>query len=379
MPEEFKALLIEHAEKAVDRAPHATSEAATQQYLILPFFQLLGYDPLNPSEVIPEAHASFSDKFRNRVDYAICKNGDAVMAVEAKKAGTVAEAHRGELKGYFNAVATVKLGILTDGIVYEMYSDTGRENMMDDDPFARIDLREVAEGRIEEPALDALLKLRKGTFDPADVGADAKRKLLVSSYVEVLDRHVFSQPTDDVVRLLMDLAGVEGRKTQRLVDEHAPAVADALQAFFDKKILERVGFADREDLVRVQATPSVLPAEVTGESPDASLPGESSGIITTETERAVFTYVKTRLAYLVEEEELFRALDGLGYVDRKTLFTVFYQQERKGRIFNFREGSRGPRYRFEFSDLNITAETDNLTEIDEPLLKIFRQRVQEMA
>jgi hypothetical protein len=61
----------------------------------------------------------------------------------------------------------VKLGVLTDGLVWELYSDTGRENMMDDDPFVRVDLSEVAHGQITDNALDALLKLQKGTFDPA--------------------------------------------------------------------------------------------------------------------------------------------------------------------------------------------------------------------
>lgn len=105
------------------------------------------------------------------------------------------DGHRGELKGYFNAVSTVKLGILTDGLVFQLFSDTHAENMMDDDPFVVVDLSEVAQDRISENALDALLKLRKGTFDPADVGADAKRKIYVAAYVDALAR-AFQQPNE---------------------------------------------------------------------------------------------------------------------------------------------------------------------------------------
>ena len=124
MSDEFKNRLLVHARTVVDRAGRAQSEEATKHYLILPFLQLLGYNPLDPDEVVPEADASFSDKFKNRVDYAISKQGVPVIAVEAKKVGRLSEANRGELKGYYNAVPTVKLGILTDGLMYQLFSDT---------------------------------------------------------------------------------------------------------------------------------------------------------------------------------------------------------------------------------------------------------------
>ena len=85
MSEEFKNRLLVHAKTAVERAGRAQNEEATKQFLIIPFLQLLGYDPLDPDDVIPEADASFSDKFKNRVDYAISKEGVPVIAVEAKR------------------------------------------------------------------------------------------------------------------------------------------------------------------------------------------------------------------------------------------------------------------------------------------------------
>lgn len=382
MTEDFKARLIAHAQIALDRAPRALSEAATQQYLILPFFQLLGYDPLNPDEIIPEAQASFSDKFRNRVDYAICQNKEPVIAVECKKAGSIAEGHRGELKGYFNALSTVKLGILTDGLVYELYSDTGAENMMDDEPFARIDLSEVAHERISDDGLDALMKLREGTFDPADVGADAKRKLHIAAYVAALEEG-FREPSQALVKTLMDLARVEGRRTGRLVEEHTPIVAESLRVFFDKKLLERVGFADRQDLVRVSAPTPAAPQPptpiVSGEEPPEKTGGGDTGIITTETELAVFDYVRTRLPFLIQRDEgLFAKLNDLFPVDYKTVFSVCYKQERKGKLFNFREGS-APQYRFDFPHTGEHVGTDDLPEIDTPLLAAFLKRVEELG
>jgi predicted type IV restriction endonuclease len=380
MSQDFRAALVAHAQTALDRAGRAQSEAATQQYLIIPFIQLLGYDPLDPDEVIPEAHASFSDKFKNRVDYAICLAGQPVIAIECKKVGTLSEANRGELKGYFNAVPTVKLGILTDGLTYQLYTDTGLENMMDDEPFAVIDLNQVAREQVSETELDALTRLRKGTFDPANVGADARRKIYLGMYVDVLGR-TLSNPDERFVRTLLDLANIDGRRTTRMVEEHTPIVRDAAQALLDRLILARVGFADRKDLVKVPAEAVAATVQVSEAPPTVeAAPGES-GVITTETELEVFDYVRRRLPFLIAGDEgLYQRLNHLRPVDYKTVFSVFYKQERKGKLFNFWEGKE-PRYRFEFVALGAgnQLQTDNLSDIDANLLASFKQRVQELG
>lgn len=383
MPEEFRNRLIQHAKTAVTRADRVTSEEGAKQYLVLPFFQLLGYDPLDPDEIIPEASASFSDKFKNKVDYAICIDQAPVVAVECKKTGSLTEANKGELKGYFNAVPTTKLGILTDGLRFDFYSDTGSENMLDDEPFVRIDLAKIAKDRVSDQALDALIKLRKGTFDPADVGADAKRRIFTSKYVDALEA-IFNDPNEGLVKALMDGAQIEGRRTSRMMEEHVPIVQDALRIFFDRKILERVGFASREDIVKMNlGTPAH--AETVTAQPEPVNKAEraaelDTGIITTETELRVFDWVKTRLSFLITDEEMFRCLDDLFYVDYKTVFSVCYKQERKGKLFNFRELADGT-YRFDFPENDgepVEFKDKNFVHIDQPLLESFQKRVAEL-
>lgn len=379
MTDDFRMRLVAHAATAVERAGRAQSEAATNQYLVLPFLQLLGYDPLDPDEVVPEAHASFSDKFRNRVDFAICQDKTPVIAVESKKVGSLVEANRGELKGYFNAVPTVKLGILTDGVTFQLFTDTSAENMMDDEPFAVVDLAEVANDQVEANVLDALLRLRKGTFDPANVGADARRKMYMAAYTDALQR-VLAAPDERFVRVMMDIASVEGRRTSRMVEEHAPLIREAADTMLDRKILERVGFADRSDLVRMRPE-TTAPAAPPETAPEPAPPAES-GVMTTETELEVFDYVRTRLPFLIErDEELYRKVANVRWVDHKTVFCVYYRQERKGKLFNFTEGTRGARFRFEF----VAPEgagwvtTDSLSDIDAPLLAAFTARAQELG
>src|SRR5215208_40936 len=376
MSEEFKNRLLVHAKTAVERAGRAQNEEATKQFLIIPFLQLLGYDPLDPDDVIPEADASFSDKFKNRVDYAIRKEGVPVIAVEAKKVGSLSDANRGELKGYYNAVPTVKLGILTDGLFYQLYSDTEEENLMDNEPFAVVDLAGVAQEQIADDAFDALLKLRREAFNPEDIGADARRKIFISAYVDTLEG-AFKEPDERFVRTLMDIAGIEGRRMPRLLEEHTQYIREAMNTFFDKKLLERVGFADRSDIVKVHPSegstpppPQGTPQQTTAAAPD---------IVTTEAEMEVYEYVKHRLPFLIaRDEDLFRKLEHIYFRDFRGVFAISYKQGRKGRLLNFREGAE-TKYRFEFPDSGETVTTDTLSDIDERLLAVFMKRVEELG
>ena len=376
MSEEFKKPLLIHAKTAVERAEQAQNEEATKQFLIIPFLQLLGYDPLDPNDVIPEADASFSDKFKNRVDYAIRKEGVPVIAVETKKVGGLSEANRGELKGYYNAVPSVKLGILTDGLIYQLYSDTEEENLMDNEPFAVVDLAQVAQEQIADDAFDALLKLRRETFDPEDIGADARRKIFISAYVDTLD-NVFRDPDERFVRTLMDMAGIEGRRMPRLLEEHTLYIREAMNTFFDKKLLERVGFADRDDIVKVPPPAEAQPTPPGQESEQPKSVG--ADIVTTEAEVEVYEYVKHRLPFLIaRDEDLFRKLDHIYFTDFRGTFAISYKQDRKGRLLNMREGTEA-KYRFEFPNSGETIVTDTLSDIDEKLLAIFMKRVEELG
>jgi hypothetical protein len=380
--DDLKKQLVEYSMKALVVADRAENEAATRMFLIMPFLQLLGYDPYDPDEIVPEADASFADKFKNKVDYAIYQNREPVMAIETKKVGNLSEGNKGELKGYFNAMPSVKLGILTNGLQYQLFTDTIRANMMDDEPFVIVDLTEIAQDRISDSVFDALLKLRKGVFNPEDVGKDAQRKLHINAYLEVLEQ-AFKRPQREFVRVLADLADVEGNRTAKLLEEQTTIIAEAMSTFFDKKLLERVGFADRGDLVRVPNIESD-PEPTSSENLHSAQPSEepevlSNGIETTEVELEVFAYVKRRLPFLIDRDEsLYAKLEHIFMKDRKQVLNISYKQEMKGKLFNFREGNE-PKYRFEFSESKTRIETNQLSDIDTELLEIFMRRVRELG
>jgi len=183
--EEFQQHLLSHAKLAATRAAKVDSEASTNAVLVQPFLATLGYDVGNPDEVSPEHHADFADKYQNKVDYAILRQGIPVIALESKRVGSPLKDDRGQLRSYFNACPTAKLGILTDGLKYEFYADCDKPNMMDEVAFLRLDLADVAkDNSIDENTLDGIGAIRKGLFNPEDVGAEAKRKRLFESLIK---------------------------------------------------------------------------------------------------------------------------------------------------------------------------------------------------
>jgi hypothetical protein len=134
---EFRKRVLEHASMFAKRAPKIDNEAKTNISLVQPFLAMLGYNVADTDEVSPEHHADFSDKYQNKVDYAILHEGKAVIALESKRVGAPLKDDRGQLKSYFNACRTVKLGILTDGLNYELYAED-EPNYMDETAFLRL-------------------------------------------------------------------------------------------------------------------------------------------------------------------------------------------------------------------------------------------------
>jgi len=366
MSVEFQERLISYAQRAIEMAPRCTNEESTKLFLILPFIGLLGYDDRNPHEVCPEHAADFSEKYKNRVDFAILQNDQPIIAIECKCNGTPLKDERGQLRSYFNAAPTVKMGLLTDGLIYEFYADSDQPNMMDANPFLAVDLRDVAAGKIEENVVDGLKTLRKGHFDPENIGAEAKRKLVFQSFLQQI-ADLADQPSEPFTRMLLQQAGISNVRS-RALPEFQDLVRSAFRAFVNEKILQRL------DLSKEAA--GILAVPASDVPPSEQLKAEDK-ITTTETELEVVAFVRRRLAFLVKEEHLFNEIGKIRFRDYQGKFVVFYDRERRGRLFDFIEGvNRGPKYRFQFSDQDeeISAESLVGAVIDEPLLRVFRLR-----
>jgi len=372
---EFKQRLLAFAKVAVTRAEKIDNEAATNIQLVQPFLTLLGYDVTNPDEVSPEHHADFSDKYQNKVDYAILRSGQPIIAFESKKVNAPLRDGYGQLKSYFNALSSIALGVLTDGLRYEFCTDSDKIHMMDDAAYLKFNLKEIdAVGTIDENLLRDIAAIRKDTFNPENVGAEAKRKLLIESIVRTL-KAFKEAPSDEVVHFFLshgDTGNLIGHKvTKKVIEKHRQDVREAVGMFVAQDVLARLDYPPR-DVVKA-----------TIERPEPPMPQQTEEteiddkVAPSEQDLAVFNYARERLYFLVRSEALFDEVRKVQFRKSSGTFRVYYERPTAGALFNFREGKEH-KYALRFPPLDgKEIAIDNLNDADEPLLQAFTQRVRE--
>ena len=158
---EFSDGIKAHAKRVADARGLVNTEEGTKMALIVPFIRFLGYEPNDPRVVIPEYCADFGDKKACKVDYAIKRDGDIVIIIEAKKVGDPLDgAREAQLQQYFQSLISVKIAILTDGVIYKFYTDLEHLNVMDKKPFMTFDF-----SAIDETLIPELEKLCNARFD----------------------------------------------------------------------------------------------------------------------------------------------------------------------------------------------------------------------
>lgn len=351
----------------VTLAPRCTNEESTKLFLILPFLNFLGYDDRNPDEVCPEHGADFSEKYKNRVDFAILKGAQPVIAIECKTLGTALKDERGQLRSYFNAAPTVKMGVITDGLVYEFYADSDEPNMMDATAFLALDLREVAKGKIEDSVEEGLRSLQKSNFDPENIGAEAKRKLIFQNVIQQIAKLV-EDPSEPFVRLLLQNAGLSHVRTKALT-EYQDITRNAFREFVNLRILQRLDIPAKDKELEKSIASDPVVVEISAKPDDALTPSSF--------ELEMFQYIKRRLAYLVKDDSLFDEIENIEWRKYKGKFVTFYKKERAGRLFDFYEG-KAKKYTFDFgAESGGEISTEKLLDIDKVLMAIFTKRVKD--
>ncbi|MEO5331990.1 MAG: type I restriction endonuclease [Magnetococcus sp. YQC-5] len=204
----FDEAIKELAAKSREIVSHLKTEEGTKQSLVIPFLQILGYDPANPKEIVPEFVADFGAKKGEKVDYAILMHGKPIMLMECKWSGTsLTQNHVEQLYRYF-PVTGAKIGILTNGIMYQFFSDLEQTNQMDTEPFLEVNLFDLQDDTIKE-----LYKFSKINFDlNISFAYDLKHTRKIKEHL----RAELQNPTDEFVKLFMSKV-YSGRMRQQSI------------------------------------------------------------------------------------------------------------------------------------------------------------------
>lgn len=237
--------------------------------LIAPFIQALGYDIFNPTEVKPEFSADLPGiKQGERVDYAVLENGQPKILVEAKPYTTdLKSAEMGQLSRYFQAT-NARIGILTNGQTFLFYSDLDKPNLMDERPFAEINLFDLKSAPLEQ-----IKQMSKAMFDIDTLLSTAERLKYLRGVKEQLKAEL-TDPSEWLVKEMAARVHSARRTSSQLLEKFKPIVVDAIKAYINDRINERLSSAMEADRAQV---------EVVDEPSDAASSDES-GIVTTKEE-----------------------------------------------------------------------------------------------
>jgi hypothetical protein len=183
-------------------------------------------------------------------------------------------------------VTEARFGILTDGVVYQFYTDLEVPNKMDDKPFLIIDMLDI-----KEPLIEELKKFTKTAFDIDQIMSTASELKYTSAIKKIITAQL-SQPTEDFVRFFASQV-YSGRMTQ-----------SALAQFTE--ITKRAWREVITDRMKDTFTKAAEDATATKEEAVVSI-SESTPIekvVTTEAENEAFHIVKAIVREIVDAKRI---------------------------------------------------------------------------
>lgn len=304
---EFEERLAALATKVQNQRGAIETEEATKNAFVMPFIStILGYDVFNPLEVVPEFTADVGVKRGEKVDYAIMRDSEVQILIECKKSTEPLKIeHASQLFRYFS-VTNARIAILTNGEVYNFYTDLDAPNKMDDKPFLVLDL-----GDIDETLLAELQKLTKESFDLDSIISAAEELKYVGSLKRALAAQL-REPSDEFIRFLTTRV-YDGSYTQKVREQFTTLVAKAIKQFLNEQVNDRLktalgsSFAAPHFEATAESVQSQVVAEENLEQP--------SDIVTTQEELEGYQIVK---AIACSEVKPYRVT----HRDQKSYFAV---------------------------------------------------------
>lgn len=224
--ENMKNALHELANKIQNFKNDILNEEATKNSCILPFLSILGYDIHNPQEVIPEYNADIGIKNGEKVDFTIAIDNEASILVEAKTIGTNLNKHYSQLFRYFSVVDGAKVGILTDGVEYQFYTDIKIPNKMDQEPFFVFNIF-----NFNDKDYKYLTKFKKENFNVNKI-KKAAEKLYYEQEIDQVVSNLLANPNDEFVNLILS-EFYDGVKTSKIRNNVKPMVVKAIEKYIN--------------------------------------------------------------------------------------------------------------------------------------------------
>lgn len=288
------------SERFINLKDNIKTEEATKNALILPFFQMLGYDIFNPMEFTPEFIADVGIKKGEKVDYAILSNENPTILIECKSINEQLDNHDSQLFRYFGT-STSKFGILTNGIEYRFYTDLEEPNKMDSKPFLEINLLKLKDNTIKE-----LFKFKKENFDIDNISSSAY-ELKYMNLLKTFLNEQLENPKEDFVKYLLTEV-YDGVKTRSVIDKFTQTVKNSLNIFINEKVTDRLNAALNNNTQKENII-------LENDSSEITQVKKKESVITTPEELESYSMVKVIASEIIDSDRVF-------YRDNRSYFNI---------------------------------------------------------
>lgn len=281
---DFEASIAELQSRLRQHREILETEESAKTTLVLPFLRALGYDVFNPSEVKAEFTCDVGTKKGEKVDYALCVNGEVMVLVECKPVSSeLSIKHASQLFRYF-AATNARFSLLTNGVIYKFFTDSDKANMMDEAPFFTFNLDDYRKSDLRN-----LAAFQKIEFDVDRIVAQAGTLKLQSLVMAELKRE-FADPSEEFVRVIASRLH-EGILTKPVRDRYQAAISVSIDTLIKQRIDERL-----QSAISRMDEPDT-PVEV-------QTPVSADEIETTQVEVDGFNIIRAICAKLVSPERI---------------------------------------------------------------------------
>lgn len=259
------------------------NESKTRDYLIEPFFNMLGYNMME--HYSHEFSLKYSKGHVKKVDMVITLDGKKpIMLVECKKANqNLTVKHFNQVSDYYANHKESKVAILTNGVEYNFYSvKWNNEKELNDKPFISFNLNDFTRADLEDIALFHIQ-----LFDVKEILSVAEDKYFLDDFENALTKTLFP-PSDELIKLIYTNMGGK-RITEKVTDK----LQKLINSFSLQEAVEKVKVIEGKE--------------------------SSSGVYTTSIELKAFQIIKTILAL---NPKLKNHVERVNYRDYKGQFKI---------------------------------------------------------
>lgn len=313
---------------------HSNDETQTRDNLIHPFFNILNYSKLD--DYTHEYISDMGDKKGRKVDIAITLGKkEPLILVECKSAtAKLNDNHFRQLNEYCLYSPSAKVGVLTNGIIYNFYTVNQKEKKgLNSKPFFTFDLTNYDNSQLEMLAL-----FNRQSIEINEIIQEAEDVYFLDNFDNALFKTLVE--TDDLVKLIFkNMGGL--RSTEKALSQikglvNSISIKTALDKIIQKEISE-----------------------------------SNSGIITTAEEIKAYNVIKTILA--MSSKIKAADLERINYRDLKNSFLIIVDDKQTKNICSlvFKEKLKAIDIngnRFELDDVTVSSITKLKKELTESAL-----------